>query len=186
VVSIFFFLLFLTYSRRSEIGCLPCFYTWCGLSANLECTSEMCCMRLPENTGCRNLPSAHHHTTLSGYICTTKACVDSQKNLLNSNISCRCPHNMVNFGPLMTDIGWQVRGTTANFTGFASWLHYFHNLINSIQQRALCTFGWAAITLGIGPHSSYSCCGWCYCQDIVCCHMQDGCRQVLEQHAIQN
>jgi len=35
-------------SPRSEIGCLPYFYTWCGLSANLECRSEMCCMRLTE------------------------------------------------------------------------------------------------------------------------------------------
>ena len=34
-------LLFLAYSQRSQIGCLPYFYTWCGFSANLECTSEM-------------------------------------------------------------------------------------------------------------------------------------------------
>jgi len=107
IVSIFFFfLLFLAYSQRSEIGCLPCFHTWCGLSANLECTSEMCCTRLPESTGCKNLPSAHHRTTLSGYICATKACVNNRKNLLNSNISCTYPHNMVNFGPLMAEIGW--------------------------------------------------------------------------------
>jgi len=26
-------------------------YTWCGLSANLEWRSEMCCMRLAGNTG---------------------------------------------------------------------------------------------------------------------------------------
>jgi len=38
--------------------------------------------------------------------------------------------------------------------GFASWLCYFCNLIKSIQQRVLHTFGWAAITLGIGPHFS--------------------------------
>jgi len=29
------------------------------------------------------------------------------------------------------------------------------NLINNIQQRALPISGWAAITLGIGPHSTY-------------------------------
>ena len=28
--------------------------TWCGLGANLECMSEMCCMRLTENTGHKN------------------------------------------------------------------------------------------------------------------------------------
>jgi len=31
----------------------------------------------------------------------------------------------------------------------------FHDLINSIQQRAPSIFGWATITLGISPHSSF-------------------------------
>jgi len=39
-------------------------------------------------------------------------------------------------------------------TGFASWLRYFRKLINGIQQRAPRTFGWAAITLDVGPHLS--------------------------------
>ena len=45
-------------------------------------------------------PSAHHRATLSGDIFATKARVDNRK-LLSSNISSRCPHNMVNFGPLV-------------------------------------------------------------------------------------
>jgi len=53
-VVIFFLLFFLAYSQRSEIGCLPYFHTWCGLSANLECRSEMCCTRLAEDRGCKN------------------------------------------------------------------------------------------------------------------------------------
>jgi len=58
----------------------------------------MCCMRLAENTGCKNSPSAHHRTTLSGYIFTTKAFIENPgKNLLNSNISSTGRHNMVNF-----------------------------------------------------------------------------------------
>jgi len=44
----FFILFFLAYSQRSEIGCLPYFHTWWGLSANWECRSEMCCTRLAE------------------------------------------------------------------------------------------------------------------------------------------
>ena len=28
------------------------------------------------------------------------------------------PHNMVNFGPLVAEIGWRVWGTRANFNGF--------------------------------------------------------------------
>jgi len=62
-------------------------------------------MWIAENTGCKNSPSGHHHTTLLGYIFTTKACIDNpKKNLLNSNISSIYPHNMVNFGPLAAEI----------------------------------------------------------------------------------
>jgi len=63
-------------------------------------------------------PSGHHRTTLSGYIFATKACIDNRKNLLSSNISFTCPHNMVNFGPLAAEIGWPVWGTPANFNWF--------------------------------------------------------------------
>ena len=49
-------------------------------------------------------PSAHHRTTLSGYIFATKAHIDNRKkNLLSSNTSSTCPYNMVNFGPLVID-----------------------------------------------------------------------------------
>jgi len=45
-------------------------------------------------------PSGHHHTNLSGYIFATKAHIDNRKkNLLSSNISSTCPHNMVNLRP---------------------------------------------------------------------------------------
>jgi len=52
----------------------------------------------------------------------------SERNLLNSNTSStsKCPHNMVNFGPLSAEIGVRVWGTPANFNGFcvlASLLH---------------------------------------------------------------
>jgi len=79
----FFLLFFLAYSQQSEIGCLPYFRKWCGLSANLECMSEICCTVLAGNTRHKKLPSAHHCTTLSGYIFTTKACIGNPiKNLL--------------------------------------------------------------------------------------------------------
>jgi len=63
-------------------------------------------------------PSGHHCTILSGYIFATKAFVDSRKNLLSSNISSTCRHNMVNFGPLAAEICAVVWGTPANFNGF--------------------------------------------------------------------
>jgi len=115
-LSIFFFF---AYSQPSQIGRLPYFHTRCGLSANLGCRSETCCMWLVENTGRKNSPSAHHHTTLSGYIFATKAHIHNRKrNSLNSNIFPTCPHNMVNFGPLATEIGLGVWGTPINFNRF--------------------------------------------------------------------
>jgi len=60
--------------------------TWCGLSVNLRCRSETCCMRLAEKYRTqkitKNSPSGHHHTTLSGYIFTTKAHIDYRKKLV--------------------------------------------------------------------------------------------------------
>ena len=114
-------LLFLAYSQLSYIGCVPYFHTWCGFRANLECRSEMCCTRLAEKMtqkSQKNSPSAHHHTTLLGCVFANKAHIDNRKNLLNSNISSTCFHNMVNVGPLTAEIGSVVLGTPANFNGF--------------------------------------------------------------------
>jgi len=169
----------------------------------------------------KNSPSAHHHTTLLGYIFAAKACIDNRKKMLNINIFLTCPHNMVNFGPLAAEIGWQVWSTPTNFNRFrvlasllhrrrstevnqnfarclaVSWAGILYKLIHvrgllppngiltgaklacdkilcspilaallhgtravgsarlcSVQQRAPYIFGRAAITLGIGPHSS--------------------------------
>jgi len=40
------------------------------------------------------------------------------KRLLNSNMSYRCPHNMVNFGPLAAEIDPVFWGTPANFNWY--------------------------------------------------------------------
>jgi len=42
----------------------------------------------------------------------------SEKNLLNSSISPTSSYNMVNFGPLASEIVSLVWGTPANFNGF--------------------------------------------------------------------
>ena len=39
--------------------------TWCGLSANLECMSEMCCTPLAENTGRQNEAKSRHLRTIA-------------------------------------------------------------------------------------------------------------------------
>jgi len=70
--------------------------------------SEMCCMRLAENTERKKSPFWHHRTTLSGCIFSAEACIDNWKKKLVKHryTSSTCPHNMVNFG------------TPANFNGF--------------------------------------------------------------------
>ena len=53
------------------------------------------------------------------YMVTKNGCIDNRKkNLLSSNMSSTCPHNMVNFGPLSAEIDPVVWGTPANFNGF--------------------------------------------------------------------
>ena len=131
-----FFYLFFLEAQRPQIGCLPYFDTWCGLSANLEHRSEICCTRLARNTGRKESPFWHHRTTLSGYIFGTKACVDNRKkNLLNSNTSSTCPDNVVNFGLLTAEIRWQVWGTPANFNGFCVLAALLHStLVVGVSQ----------------------------------------------------
>jgi len=105
-------------SQRSLIGCSPYFHTWCCLSANLGCRSQTCCTRLSENAGCKK-----RHLRTIVQLCRA---ISSQlrhvstigKKLLSSNISSRCPLNMVNFGVLAAEIGPVVWGTPANFNGF--------------------------------------------------------------------
>ena len=99
------YLFFLAYSQPLQIGYLPYFHTCCGLSANLRCRCETCCTQLAGNAGRKRVPSGHHRTTLSGYIFATKARIDNRKkNLLSSDMSSICSHNMVNFGLLTAEI----------------------------------------------------------------------------------
>jgi len=72
-----------------------------------------------------------------GYIFAAKARIDNRKNMLSSNISSTCPHNMVNFQPLAAEIVSLVWGTPGNFNGFlvlASLLH--GTLIVGVSQTA--------------------------------------------------
>ena len=104
-----FFLFFLAQSHRPQIGCLPYFDTWCGLSANLGCRSETCCMQLAENAGRKISPSAHHRTSLSGYFLATKAYnyrqsekIVKQQYLLQISAQ---------YGELWPTIGWDRSGS---------------------------------------------------------------------------
>ena len=118
----FFYLFFFAYAQPSHIVCLPYFTTWCGLSANLRCRSETCCMRLAENTGCKKSPKICHLRTI------TQLCwaISSQlrhvstigKELVKHQYVLHMSFNMVNFGPLMAEIGSTIWDTPANFNWF--------------------------------------------------------------------
>ena len=85
----------------------------------------------------------------------------SEKNLLSSNISSTCPHNMVNFGLRAAEIVSGVWGTPVTFNGFrvlAALLRGSQVVSVSqtllVEQRVPPMFSRATIRLGIGPHSS--------------------------------
>jgi len=133
-----FFLFFLTLSQRLQIGCLPYFDTWCGLSTNFECMSEMCCMWLAGNAGRKN-DTKNRHLGIIAQLCRA---ISSQlrhmstigKNLLNSNIFPTCHYNMVNFGPLTAEI-WRVWDTAANFSGLRVLAALLHGtLVVAVSQ----------------------------------------------------
>jgi len=159
-----FFLFFLAYSQRLQIGYLPYFYTWCGPRLNLECRSEMCCTRLAANAGPKKSPSGHHRTTLSGYIFTTKTCIDNQKKLVKQPY---LPHMSSQYDEFRPTSGWDPFGSLGHPSKFqrVSCLGSITarhsssgrqpNFVALNRGRHLYSaLGRAAITLGIAPHSS--------------------------------
>jgi len=85
--------------------------------------SEMCGTWLAENAGRKSRqksPSGHpSHNFVGLYLRNQGTYRQSEKkNLLSSNMSSRCTHNLVNIGPLTAEIGPVVWGTPANFNGF--------------------------------------------------------------------
>ena len=117
----FYLSFFLACSQPSQIGCLPYFHTWCGLSANLRCRSETCCTRLAEYTERKKIAKIPHLRTIAQ---TCRAISSQLRHILTIGKIVKeqylpaCRHNMVNVGPLMSEIGSVVWGTPANFNGF--------------------------------------------------------------------
>jgi len=85
---------------------------------------------------CRGISSQLRHISTIG------------KKLLSSNNFSTRPHNMVNFGPLAAEIDPAVWAFQLISMGFASWQRYCTALSIGRQPN------FAAITLGIGPHST--------------------------------
>jgi len=70
----------------------------------------MCCMRLPGNTGRKNNVKkiailAPSRNFVGLHLRNYGMYRESEKNLLGSNTSSTCPHNIVNFSTLMAEIG---------------------------------------------------------------------------------
>jgi len=82
----------------------------------------MRCSRLAGNTGRKNDAKiaicAPSHNFVRLNLCKEGMYRQSEKNLLSSNTSSICSHNMANFGPLAAEIGSGVCGTPANINGF--------------------------------------------------------------------
>ena len=58
-----------------------------------------------------------------------------ERNLLNTDTSCRCPHNMVNFGILTAETYWRVWGTRTNFNSFRVLAALLHGtLVEGVSQ----------------------------------------------------
>jgi len=102
-------------------------HTWCGLSANLGCMSEMCCMRLAENTGCKTSPKIRH----LGVIAQLCRAISSQqrhvstigKKLVKQQYLLHMYPQYGELGPLAAEIGPVVWGPQLISTGFVSWQH---------------------------------------------------------------
>jgi len=139
----FFFLsFFLAYSQQSQIAYLPYFHTWCGLSANLECRSEMCCTRLAENTGRKNHAKSRHLLTITQlyraissqlkHISTIRKKLIDQQYLL---------HKVSQYGEHRPTNGWDRCGSlghSSKFQRVSSWLHYCTD-VTQWKSTKLCT-----------------------------------------------
>ena len=117
---------------------LPHMVWHCGFSANLQCLSEMCGTRLAANTGRKKSTFGTVAQLCRAVFFAAKACIDNRKkNLLNTDTSSTCPHNMVNFGLLTAKICWRVWGTPANFNGFRILAALLHGtLVVGVSQTA--------------------------------------------------
>jgi len=97
------------------------------------------CTRLAENSARKESPKNRPLGTLA-QLCQAMSLQGTyrqseKKNLLSSNISSTCPHNMVNFGPLAAEIGSGVWGTPAKFNRFCVLAALLHStLVVGVSQ----------------------------------------------------
>jgi len=82
---------------------------------------------------------APSHDFVGPYLRNQGTYQQSGKNLLSSNMSSRCPHNMVNIGPLTAEIGPVVWGAPSNSNGFCVLTVLLHgSQVVSVSQTLRC------------------------------------------------
>jgi len=75
----------------------------------------MCCTRLAWNTGRKKPLSAHHRTTLSGYVFVTKARIDNRKKMVKQQY---LPHMSLQYGELRPTDGWDLLASLGHLSKF--------------------------------------------------------------------
>jgi len=96
----------------------------------------MCCMRLSEKYNrmqkiAKNSPSPHHHTTLSGCIFTTKACINNWKTFVKQQYLLHMSSQYDELQPTNSCDWFASLGQPANFNRFCilvSLLHQRHSM----------------------------------------------------------
>jgi len=113
-------------------------------------------MRLAENTGRTNRKKidiwAPSHKFVWLYLRNCGTYRQSEKNLLSSNISSRCPHNIANFGPLTAEIGLPVWSTRAHFNGFRDLAALLHGTVVAGVSQTLRRWTEGATYIRQGGH----------------------------------
>jgi len=172
-----FFLFFLAWSQRSEIGCLPSyFHTRCGLSVNLECRSEIAACGSLKNTGRKNYAKNRHLGTIA-QVCQAISSQLRHASTIGKSVKHQFLIYMsLQYGELRPTRGWDrfvslghpnkfQRVSRLGFVTAATSLNGGQpNFARCVAvswagtlQRPPPIFGRVAVTLGIDPHSSFVC-----------------------------
>jgi len=116
---------FLAYSQPSQIACLPYFHTLCGLSANLGCRSETCCMRLAEIQDAKIAKKICHLRTIAQLGRTISSQLRHVSTIGKKLVKQQyLPHMFLQYGeldPLVAESGSLVWSIQLILTGFGSW-----------------------------------------------------------------
>ena len=136
---------------------------WCGLSANLECRSEICCTRLARNAEPKNSPKNCHLGTIAQLCRATSSQLRHVSTIGKKFQQQYLLHMSSQYGELRPTRGWNRSGSLKHLSYNFNWFRVLAALLHDTpvlgvsQTLRRWTEGAtyrAAITLSIGPHSS--------------------------------